>query len=800
MWFFLRRYAGWSRTYLVALAALPLVSCGSPQHRAQSYYEHGVKLLAEHDNQKAAIEFKNAIQLDGRLVPAWRGLAQIEELDHHWPALVPLLRKIVELDPKDKVTRIKLARLFLVAGMPEQSLKLINEAGESATTDVALMAMKAAVLYQLKDHDAAIREAKAALKIEPKNNDALIVLAADSLENNNPQGALQFLSSASTTDLGVQLIKLKAYRKLADWTQVESILRDLTKRYPKDAASRKLLIDFYINQHRLGDAETELRTTAAADPNDTQAELDLVKFLNANKGVAAGRKELVTRINGGGDVFPYQMALSELDYGAGDFEDARKLLETLSRDTSSPAHALAAKIKLGEMYLRRENLDAADAIVSGVLKDDSGNVSALKLRASIRMERGQPEPAISDLLTALDKQPASTALMVLLATAYERAGSIELADNEFANALRVSNFDAGVGLSYTGFLERHGSTIRAQTVLADLTSRQPKNVAILSALAEIALKQQDWAGAQKISQSIRQIGGNDAIADQILGATLNGQRKYDESITVFQDAVAAAPAAVQPMVSLVRAFMLAKEPDKAESFLKNILKTNPGNAEAYVLLGLLQRARNHPDDAVKNFMAAIEKQPKDSAGYRALADFYLSQNNIDAAMRTVRDGLKEQPESITLHMALAAILERRLDYEGAISEYEYVLTQQPGSMIAANNLASLLSDHRSDKASLEQAKSLASSLQLSQMPQFKDTVGWVDYRRGDFKAAAPLLEEAAAALPNAALIHYHLGMSYLALGQNGGALKELQAALAESPDSELAEKIKRELNKLRGTE
>ena len=203
-----------------------------------------------------------------------------------------------------------------------------------------------------------------------------------------------------------------------------------------------------------------------------------------------------------------------------------------------------------------------------------------------------------------------------------------------------------------------------------------------------------------------------------------------------------------------------------------------------------------PDLAMKDFRAAIEKRPSDSVGYRGLADLYLSQNNPDAALMVLHAGLREQPKSLTLHMALAGVLEQLARYEAAIAEYEFVLTQQPGSMIAANNLASLLVDHRTDKASLERAQSLAASLRQSQVPQFKDTLGWVTYRTGDFKAAMPLLEEAAIALPDQALVHYHLGMSYAATGQDAKAAGELKTALNDGPSSKLKETIAAELTKL----
>jgi tetratricopeptide (TPR) repeat protein len=102
----------------------------------------------------------------------------------------------------------------------------------------------------------------------------------------------------------------------------------------------------------------------------------------------------------------------------------------------------------------------------------------------------------------------------------------------------------------------------------------------------------------------------------------------------------------------------------------------------------------------------------------------------------------------------------------------------------------LLADYRTDKASLDQAEQLAGGLQKSPLPQFKDTLGWVDYREGNYNAAIPLLQDAAAALPNVALIHYHLGMSYLAASQPDKATEQFKSALDHAPDPDLAAKIR----------
>jgi tetratricopeptide (TPR) repeat protein len=379
--------------------------------------------------------------------------------------------------------------------------------------------------------------------------------------------------------------------------------------------------------------------------------------------------------------------------------------------------------------------------------------------------------------------------MLMLAIAYERSGSIDLAETQFADAMRISNFDPTVSLNYVAFLQRHGNVSHAEDVLTDLAIRWPNNVAVLSALAQVKLARQEWAGAQDIAEKLQKIGSNRATSDELLGAALAGRNKFDESISALQDAYAAAPNAVQPMYALVRTYLRAEQSDRAIAFLQSVLKANPSNAEAYVLLGSVQLANRLPDQAKQSFMAAIQKQPNNAIGYRALSDFYLLRNDDQEALKVIQAGLKQQPDSFVLHLALADALERVQNYDGAISEYQNLLIKDPGSIIVANNLASLLADHRTDKASLDQAEMLAASLQKSPLPQFKDTLGWVNYRKGDNQSALPLLQAAATAMPNLALVHYHLGMSYMTAGQTAKAAEQFSKALAQSPASDLVAKI-----------
>lgn len=779
---------------------LQIAGCDSVEDRAKNYYEHGIKLLSEHDNAKAAIELRNAVKLKRDLIGAWKALAEIDKAIRNWPGVVTDMRTIVELTPNDVSARLKLGKLLLLAGGSEEALRLVTNGIELDNHNADLHALKAAISFKLDNRADATREAQTALELNSTNADALMVLAVDRLGQGDAKGALSLLQNpfvAQAKDpednLGFQLLKIKLFGQTGDLTSAEAALKKLVQLNPQEPGFRKLLVNFYVEQRRPDEAEKEMRGFAAAN---SEAALDLVSFLyTIKKSPAAARQELNSRISAGGEVFPYQIALADMDFAEGNPTDGRQLLEKLVSAESSPEHVRTAKINLARSYLGEKNFEPTETLATDVLRGDPHNVSALKLRASVHLKRAQMDGAVADLLDALNYQPRSTDLMSLLATAYERSGLIELADKQFADATRVSDFDTNIALEFVAFLQRRGSIARAEDILIELNKRRPNNIRVLSTLAEVRLARQNWIGAQEVAETIRRTNNNSGTADQFLGAALVGLNKYDEAIATFQNAYNASPTSVQPLNSLVGALLKANRKDQAIIFLKSVLLKNPSNSNALVLLGSIQLTSGMANSALKSFLAAVKAQPNNTVGYRALADFYIHQKNYDEAINVIRSGILQQPDAIALHMILANILERKGDYEAAISEYELMQNTQPGDLIVANNLAGLLLDHRTDQASLKRAEFLAAVLRKSQIPQFKDTLGWASYHQGDYRTAVSLSEEAVAALPDQSAVHYHLGLSYIAISQPAKASEQLKKALELAPNNKSAEKIRTELKK-----
>jgi cellulose synthase operon protein C len=779
---------------LLIIPVLMVVGCGSPEERAQSYYDRGLALIEKKDDHAARLELLNAIKYKSDKIEAWRALAGVNERTKIWNNLFQNLQRIVELDPNDIEARIKLSDMLFNGKAPEAALKILDEAKVPVDKNASFHALRAKILAATQDIPNAIIEAEKAIEIDPGEIDAALFLSAEKLFRGDTDGALQPLLAApiaSKDDFRVNALKAQIFVRKNDQGQAESILRRLIEQRPQETLLRSQLVQILGTQRRFDEAEAEMRAIAKANPDNSKAELDVVRLISGVKGLESGKEELENRIKAGGDVFVYQMALADVNFAQGKFAEGQAVLEGLIAAKGLPEHTLAAQAKLAEYQLRQANYPAAEALADAILQKDQRNISGLKIRATIRLNSGQTEGAISDLREALNGSPKSPELLLLMALAYEKDGKMELAERQYADALKSSSSDAGVALRYVQFLQRQGKIAQAEDILTDAASRNSRSLDILSMLAQVKLARQNWKGALEAADAIKNIGNDRGFAAEIRGAALLGLGKTDESVAAFEEAHAAAPDAVQPAGILATAYLKAGKADKSEALLSDMLKKYPQNPQLISLMGSTQLVKNNLAEAERIFKALIALQPKDPAGYRSLAGVYSMQKKYDEASNVIQTGLREQPGDLSLQLNQAGLLISKGDSDGAIASYEAILKAHPNQLLAVNNLTSLLLDYRTSTSDLDSAYSLAEGLKNSKVPEFQDTYGWARYKKGDYPTAIAALEDAQKKSPDIGSIRYHLGMVYNATGQAEKAQLQLKEALRLEPEgSPLKEKIK----------
>ena len=132
------------------------------------------------------------------------------------------------------------------------------------------------------------------------------------------------------------------------------------------------------------------------------------------------------------------------------------------------------------------------------------------------------------------------------------------------------------------------------------------------------------------------------------------------------------------------------------------------------------------------------------------------------------------PRLTLAQFQLASHYEAAGDHEKARARYERILAVEPNNVVALNNLAWSLAVHAGER---DRALDLAErAFRLAKSPSLADTLGWIHHLRGDDRAASPLIESAAAALPGSVDILVHAAVVRAALGDSARALAAITAA------------------------
>jgi tetratricopeptide (TPR) repeat protein len=316
----------------------------------------------------------------------------------------------------------------------------------------------------------------------------------------------------------------------------------------------------------------------------------------------------------------------------------------------------------------------------------------------------------------------------------------------------------------------------ALDIANEMLEKNPHSVPVLLLKVDVLAAKKQFDEAMPVAEKLQQVLPDGGQGYYLKGKLLQQQGETADAIEQYELALQKTPGSVEVLTALIRLEASQNGGDRAEKRLLAMLEENPEHRSANGLLGAVYLSKKDFAEAEKTFQRQLELTPESAVVYAQLAQTRFAQGNLDSAEATYRQGLKVLPDNPQLLIGLAGMQERQQDYEAAIATYEKLLEQLPDNAIGINNLTALLTDHRSDAASLDKAAEMAAKLEKTEQPAFMDTAGWVYYRKGEFARAADILKGVVEQAPQVPVFQYHLGMAYLKLGDKAAAIEHLTRA------------------------
>jgi len=795
----------------IGLAFSPILD--SSENRAESHFENAQDLLEAGDVDRALIELRNVFKLDGTHRGARLAYARAQEQRGNLQDAYSHYLRLVEQYPDDIGGRKALARLAAEGSNWEAAKTHSEAAARTASDDPVVRAVRINLDYReaLMAEDAAARRkaVDAAHTLVADSADqplARRIIIDDLIRQQDWEGALEAIDAAleRTPDRRrLYTLRLGVLERLGRNEAIEAQFRDMLQRFPDESSIISAALRWYVAKGRVDAGEEFLRGRIDQSGADGDDRMRLVQFLASQRGADAAVAEIERILASSPEnAARYRAARAGLRFDQGVREEAISEMRDILEDAEPSEQTNRIRVTLARMLVRTGNVVGARAEVEKVLEDDPTQVEALKLKAAWLIDDDQPGDALVELNRALDQTPRDPEIVSLMAEAHKRAGNRTLQGDLLAQAVELSGNGPTESLRYAQFLADDDRLKPAEGVLLDALRIQPENVRLLGALGNVYVRLEDWPRLDGVIDKLNEIDSDQThtIANELTARRLAAQNRANELTSFLEGLASGEEGGLGAQIAVIRARLGNGETEAALQRTRTLLEENPGNAVLRFIEAQIMAMQGDTGAAREQLATLVEEHPQDARLRLALYRLHLAEGDRETAQTVLDEALEAIPNDANLLWAKAGVLERGGDIEGAIAIYERLYEANSNSVVVANNLASLISSYRDDQESLERAYNIARRLRDTEIAPFQDTYGWIAFRLGNHEEALQYLEPAAEALPDMAIVQYHLARTYSALDRPAAALetyrKVAELAGGETPRPEYLDMVESEIARL----
>jgi len=306
---------------------------------------------------------------------------------------------------------------------------------------------------------------------------------------------------------------------------------------------------------------------------------------------------------------------SEAHYGlAQAYEHMGQFLtasEELERAIDAQPGNVAARLDLGNLMLAGGSVSAAQEQANAVLTVQQDNAGAHALLSAVASQQGQKTTALAEIQRAIELEPQCAAFHENLALL--QAGDPKLAalaESEFQKAVQLDPGSTNARLLLASYYVYNKLLAKAEKTAWDWVATDPRSLTARADLAQIILKEGDWARAEQV---LRQASKDFASSEQgasILADYYASSQQFDKARAEFSAQLAKSPRNRTLQKGYIRVLIQIRDFKAAKTVLAS-LKSNSKDPEVTALNGIIQLNEGITNDAVNALRDAARSLPED---------------------------------------------------------------------------------------------------------------------------------------------------------------------------------------------
>jgi tetratricopeptide (TPR) repeat protein len=678
-------------------------ACSDPAKAKAEHLSRGEAYLKEKKYQEASLEFRNAVQIDDRAAQAHWGLARAYEGAGQFQQAVEEMQRTIQLDPNNLDARVRLGNYYIAAysqsrdsKTKDEASRLVEEVLQKDPNHIEGHILRGTILFAEGDRPRALAELTKAVELNPQRVESLMSLGLYYRQTGDAAKAEEMYRRALGVDERSALAHLEYARLLAQQNRMDKAEEQLRRAVdvdPQNREAHRTLVSFYIQQKQFDRAEQAARAYAALDsgkPEGTAVLGDFYSQIGRPDDAVRAFQETVSKFP---DYTQARYRLGELLMQKGDTAGAAAQAEEVLKKSPADKQALLLRARL--RTLGGAQLKDAVEDLKQVLKQEPRDQAGLYYMADANLRLNQIEQArifASDLEKFYpDYVPAKLLQMQINLAAGDWQAALKQA-NDLVD--RLNRATPGGGLTAELLNELRSKTLSARgsaqaqlknlsaarsdfSAARDLLPNVPSSYTNLAAVAgaegkrDEAMQHYERAlqidptnfdalnGVTNFYAAQKEFDKAHARVDQALAVRpqsaplhfLKGQiygRQFDAKGAEgeMRRALEIDPGFVPAFNALAAIYINTKQPDQAIASLREWAAKRADDHSPYVLIGMVEDARQNYDAASEAYRKALTIKSDDAFSANNLAWNYAEhgKGNLDEAMRLAQGVVQRFPD------------------------------------------------------------------------------------------------------------------------------------------------------------
>lgn len=432
-------------------------------------------------------------------------------------------------------------------------------------------------------------------------------------------------------------------------------------------------------------------------------------------------------------------------------ETEKALLSAEKLDSISDKN-LDYQLFLGSFYLMAGSTEHACRSWEKALAVDPENETAMLYLAAYNVS-GDPKKAAGYWEKFVAQEPGSAEGYFQLGVAQARLGSAEKAKESFRKVLSIKPDSIEAHISLAQIYEKEGTLVAAAQEYERSLELDPRNITILLYLGGMYYRMQNYSASEETFLKAKEVNPGDANIYYWLGILAEIRKDWPQAARCFEE-LSKKDSNTAVLMRLSFYYSIMKNHSKAVQCLQKVAKIDQKNPSSYYLLGLAYFDMKSFRNSEKNFLTAVKLKPDAGEIYFNLGVLYDQWEKFPSAVKALEKAIELNPDNaIALNYLGYSYADRNMKLDEAETLVKKALSIDPGN------------------------------------GAFRDSLGWVYYRKGQYNEAQKELH-AATDKNDDPVIWEHMGDVCIKLESAADAWDCYQKALSRAPDNkDLKKKI-----------